>query len=76
MQRNQTAAGLAGGWARSSGQAGSTWMVIMDIVAWLCALGLERYASAFRDNDIDAAILPTLTAGRSQAVEWAGHGGC
>ena len=25
----------------------------MDVVAWLRGLGLERYASAFRDNDID-----------------------
>src|SRR6185312_8743811 len=34
----------------------------MDIAAWLRDLGLERYASAFRDNDIDAAVLPKLTA--------------
>jgi class 3 adenylate cyclase len=34
----------------------------MDIEAWLCGLGLEQYATAFRDNDIDAAILPELTA--------------
>jgi hypothetical protein len=25
-------------------------------------LGLERYVSAFRDNDIDAEVLPKLTA--------------
>ena len=29
---------------------------------WLQKLGLERYAQAFRDNEIDADILPTLTA--------------
>ncbi len=29
---------------------------------WLRELGLERYAQAFRDNEIDADILPTLTA--------------
>jgi SAM domain (Sterile alpha motif)/Adenylate and Guanylate cyclase catalytic domain len=34
----------------------------MDIAAWLRDLGLERYASAFRDNDIDAEVLPKLTA--------------
>jgi predicted ATPase/class 3 adenylate cyclase len=33
----------------------------MDIAAWLRNLGLERYAPAFRDNDIDAAVLPSLT---------------
>jgi hypothetical protein len=26
----------------------------MDVAAWLQDLGLERYVSAFRDNDIDA----------------------
>jgi class 3 adenylate cyclase/predicted ATPase len=35
----------------------------MDIAAWLQQLGLERYAQAFRDNEIDPDILPTLTAG-------------
>jgi class 3 adenylate cyclase len=34
----------------------------MDIAAWLQDLGLERYVSAFRDNDIDAEVLPKLTA--------------
>ena len=34
----------------------------MDIEGWLRELGLERYAQAFRDNEIDADILPTLTA--------------
>jgi class 3 adenylate cyclase len=33
----------------------------MEIVAWLRDLGLERYATAFSDNDIDAAVLPSLT---------------
>ncbi len=33
----------------------------MDIAAWLQDLGLERYAPAFRDNDIDGAVLPSLT---------------
>jgi SAM domain (Sterile alpha motif) len=34
----------------------------MDVSAWLRGLGLERYAPAFRDNDIDPEILPELTA--------------
>jgi class 3 adenylate cyclase len=34
----------------------------MDIEAWLRDLGLEQYAPAFRDNDIDAEILRDLTA--------------
>ena len=34
----------------------------MDIAAWLRDLGLERYEQAFQDNEIDAEILPTLTA--------------
>jgi hypothetical protein len=35
----------------------------MDIAAWLRGLGLERYEAAFRDNDVDAEVLPELTAG-------------
>ena len=34
----------------------------MDIADWLRDLGLERYEQAFRDNDIDAEVLPQLTA--------------
>jgi class 3 adenylate cyclase len=34
----------------------------MDVMAWLSGLGLERYAPAFRDNDIDAEVLHWLTA--------------
>src|SRR6267142_482965 len=34
----------------------------MDISAWLRGLGLERYEQAFRENAIDEAILPKLTA--------------
>jgi hypothetical protein len=33
----------------------------MDIAAWLRGLGLEEYAPAFRDNRIDAEVLPELT---------------
>jgi len=34
----------------------------MDIEGWLRSLGLERYEAAFRDNEIDATVLPNLTA--------------
>ena len=35
---------------------------VVDIAAWLRELGLERYEQAFRDNEIDAEVLPKLTA--------------
>src|SRR5262245_37164761 len=34
----------------------------IDVAAWLRGLGLERYAQAFRDNDIDAETLSRLSA--------------
>src|ERR1700758_1508866 len=34
----------------------------MDIEGWLRSLGLERYEAAFRENEIDDAVLPRLTA--------------
>src|SRR5271165_733898 len=34
----------------------------MDVMAWLRGLGLEQYAPAFRDNDVDGEVLPELTA--------------
>ena len=33
----------------------------MEVAAWLRGLGLERYAPAFRDNDVDGEVLPELT---------------
>jgi predicted ATPase len=33
----------------------------MDVADWLRSLGLERYEQAFRDNEIDAELLPNLT---------------
>ena len=33
----------------------------MDIAAWVRDLGLERYEPAFRENEIDAEVLPQLT---------------
>ncbi len=34
----------------------------MDVADWLRALGLERYEATFRENAVDAQVLPTLTA--------------
>ena len=34
----------------------------MDVGAWLRGLGLGQYEQAFRDNDVDADVLPELTA--------------
>src|SRR5207248_922483 len=47
----------------------------MDVVAWLRGLGLERYAPAFRDNDIDGELLRRLTAEdlRELGVASVGH---
>src|SRR5947208_1111989 len=47
----------------------------MDVVAWLRGLGLEQYAPAFRDNDVDGEVLPELTADDliSMGVTSVGH---
>jgi class 3 adenylate cyclase len=47
----------------------------LDIAAWLDGLGLQQYKEAFRDNAIDAAILPELTADdlRDLGVGLVGH---
>jgi hypothetical protein len=34
----------------------------MDIADWLRKLGLEQHEPAFRENEIDARVLPSLTA--------------
>src|ERR1700751_245705 len=34
----------------------------MDMAEWLRRLGLEQYEPAFRENDVDARVLPRLTA--------------
>src|ERR1700758_1593205 len=34
----------------------------MDVKGWLRRLGLEQYEAAFRENEIDDAVLPRLTA--------------
>ena len=33
----------------------------MDIVVWLRSLGLGKYEPAFRENEIDETVLPSLT---------------
>ena len=33
----------------------------VDIATWLHGLGMQQYEPAFRDNSIDAAVLPKLT---------------
>ena len=35
----------------------------MDIVVWLRSLGLGQYEAAFRENEIDETVLPSLTHG-------------
>src|SRR5436190_8859566 len=34
----------------------------MDVVVWLRSLGLGKYEAAFRENEIDETVLPSLTA--------------
>src|SRR3954453_19535322 len=47
----------------------------IEITDWLRGLGLEQYTTAFRDNDIDAKVLPRLTAEdlRELGVTSVGH---
>lgn len=47
----------------------------MDVRAWLESLGLDAYAQAFVANDVDAAVLPSLTSDdlRDIGVTSVGH---
>ena len=47
----------------------------MDVGGWLRRLGLEQYEAAFRDNNIDEMVLPSLTAEdlKDLGVESVGH---
>jgi class 3 adenylate cyclase/tetratricopeptide (TPR) repeat protein len=38
------------------------WSAAMDVAGWLRGLGLDQYEANFRDNKIDADVLPQLTA--------------
>jgi hypothetical protein len=46
----------------ASGEADPIRRTGVDVGAWLHGLGLGQYEQAFRDNDIDAEVLPELTA--------------
>jgi len=35
---------------------------VMDLRGWLLSLGLQQYEAAFRENEIDETLLPSLTA--------------
>src|SRR6516162_1179109 len=47
----------------------------VDIAAWLHGLGLQQYERAFRENAIDDAVLPELTADdlKDLGVSLVGH---
>jgi class 3 adenylate cyclase len=47
----------------------------MDIGVWLRSLGLEIYEAAFRENEIDETVLPTVTAAdlKDLGVDVVGH---
>src|ERR1700736_1946141 len=47
----------------------------MDVAAWLQDLGLERYVPAFRENEIDERVLPSLRAEdlRDLGITLVGH---
>src|SRR3954452_14991220 len=47
----------------------------MDVRGWLRRLGLEQYEATFRENKIDDAILPNLTAEdlKDLGIEFVGH---
>jgi hypothetical protein len=47
----------------------------MDVADWLRKLGLEQYEPAFRENEIDERVLPSLTAEdlRDLGITLVGH---
>jgi hypothetical protein len=40
----------------------------VDVEAWLRGLGVQRYEQTFRDNDIDAGLLRSLTGDDLQQI--------
>lgn len=48
---------------------------VMDVAGWLRRLGLDQYEAAFRENEIDDTVLPSLTAEdlRDLGVRIVGH---
>src|SRR4051794_8651765 len=63
--------------AKPSSGSGSTEPVetAMDVGGWLRSLGLEQYEAAFRENAVDAGLLPNLTTEdlRDLGVSLVGH---
>ena len=47
----------------------------MDVGGWLRRLGLEQYEAAFRENEVDDTVLPSLTAQdlKDLGVGFVGH---
>jgi hypothetical protein len=47
----------------------------VDVAAWLLGLGLQQYEQAFRENEIDARVLRSLTVEdlRDLGVTLVGH---
>src|ERR1700741_3113524 len=41
----------------------------MDVASWLRSLGLERFEGVFRENEIDAEVLPDLTEADLEKLE-------
>jgi SAM (Sterile alpha motif) domain-containing protein len=46
----------------------------MDVGAWLRGLGLGQYEAAFAENEIDASVLPDVTADDLKEIGVAGVG--
>jgi class 3 adenylate cyclase/predicted ATPase len=59
---SQKSIGLDRSFLLDNHDAGESYGFIMDLGSWLRGLGLTRYEAAFRENEIDEAILPKLTA--------------
>jgi class 3 adenylate cyclase len=51
------------GWRRVRLARTYPWVIaaVQPVAEWLANIGLERYAPAFADNDIDVSVLPHLT---------------
>jgi len=48
-------------WLKCSISVEDVRSVVQPIAEWLANIGVERYAPAFADNDIDVSVLPHLT---------------
>jgi SAM domain (Sterile alpha motif) len=52
------------------------WGAVMDVGGWLRSLGLGRYEANFRENRIDADLLPRLTDAGLKDIGVSALGGC